>query len=151
MVWRGLRLAVRGIVVVEDQLLLVNAFRPGAGPELWCAPGGGVEAHKSLPDNLSREIYEETGLGTRVGELALVNEFHDPEAGFHQVELYFRCSVTEGALDPAWEDPEGVVRERRFFARDVLAGLPMKPARLAEVAFQPGVPAVYDPFERMLR
>ena len=54
--WRGLRLAVRGIVVVENRLLLVNAFRPGAGPELWCAPGGGVEAHASLPDNLIREI-----------------------------------------------------------------------------------------------
>ena len=66
--YSGLRLGVRAIIVHAERLLLVNAYPPGAGPELWCAPGGGVEAHCSLHDNLKREVYEETGLGIEVGE-----------------------------------------------------------------------------------
>jgi 8-oxo-dGTP diphosphatase len=45
------RLAVRGILLIEDRLLLVNAYS-GQRSDLLCAPGGGVEPHASLPDNL---------------------------------------------------------------------------------------------------
>ena len=60
-----IRLAVRAVVVNSDRLLLVNAYPPRpdetASP-LWCAPGGGVEPHASLTENLVREVHEETGL-----------------------------------------------------------------------------------------
>lgn len=149
--WKGLRLAVRGIVLCDDKLLLVNAFPSGKGPELWCAPGGGVEPHTSLPDNLIRELYEETGLTVQVGAVALVNEFHAPEDKFHQVEIFFRCTVTGGRLDDSWIDPEAVVTRRRLFARSELARLPIRPAALPDLAFQSAAPAQYDPLERMLR
>lgn len=58
------RLAARGIVLHEDRLLLVNAW-PGKQSKLWCAPGGGAEIGQSLPGNLKREIWEETGLGSK--------------------------------------------------------------------------------------
>jgi len=44
------RLAVRGLVLIDDRLLMVNAW-PGGTSDLLCAPGGGVEPHSSLPDN----------------------------------------------------------------------------------------------------
>ncbi len=78
-----IRLATRAIILQENRLLLVNAF-PDGKSDLWCAPGGGAEMGTSLPDNLIREVHEETGLTVRVGPPCLVNEFHNPDDGFHQ-------------------------------------------------------------------
>lgn len=142
------RLAVRGIILHENRLLLVNAW-PGEQSDLWCAPGGGVEAGASLPDNLTREVHEETGLRISVGAPCLVNEFHDPAGTFHQVELFFRATIISGALDDAWRDPEGIVTRRRFFTPDEVAALRLKPSSLPDVAWQGGFG--YDPLEPILR
>lgn len=144
------RVAVRALILQEDRLLLVNAY-PGGRSDLWCAPGGGVVPGHSLPDNLVREVFEETGLTVTVGAPALINEFHDPGSGFHQVELFFRCSVAAGRLDPAWRDPEAVVIDRRFFARGDLdlGRIRFKPDSLAQAAWGEGL--LYDPLERLVR
>ncbi len=142
------RLAVRALILHQDRLLLVNAY-PGGVSDLWGAPGGGVEPGASLPENLAREVHEETGLAIAVGAPALVNEFHDPESGFHQVDLFFRCRITSGRLDPSWTDPAAVVTERRFFSRGEMAGIRFKPDSLAEVAWGEGL--LYDPLERIVR
>jgi 8-oxo-dGTP diphosphatase len=107
------RLAVRALILQQDRLLLVNAY-PGGLSDLWCAPGGGVNPGTSMPENLMREVMEETGLTITVGAPALVNEFHDPKSGFHQVDIFFRCTIIAGAIDGAWQDPEGVVTARRY-------------------------------------
>lgn len=131
------RMAVRGLVLHEDRLLVVNAW-PGGVSDLWCAPGGGVEPGQSLPENLRREIHEETGLDVEVGAPCLVNEFHDPAGSFHQIDLYFRARLVGGALDAAWRDPAGVVNARRFVTRAELAALRFKPDSLAAVAWGEG-------------
>ena len=140
------RLAARALILHQDRLLLVNAY-PGGQSDLWCAPGGGAEAGQSLPQNLAREVHEETGLAIDVGPPALINEFHDPATGFHQVEVFFRCAIREGALTDAWQDPEGVVSRRRFFSRTELAAghVRYKPDSLADVAWGGGL--TYDPLE----
>lgn len=143
---RSPRLATRAIIVRDGRLLLVNAF-PGTRSDLWCAPGGGVEPGQSLPDNLKRELHEECGLDVAVGPLALVNEFHDPRSGFHQVDLFFRCAITGGRIDPAWSDPSRVVHTRRFFSPDDLGAIRLKPDSLPRIAFGPDGPAHYDPLE----
>ena len=144
------RLAVRALVVEEGRLLLVNAY-PDGQSDLWCTPGGGVEAGTDLTTNLRREVHEETGLTVEVGGLALVNEFHNPQTGFHQVELFFRARVTGGTIDPAWRDPDAIVTERRFFAPDELVGVRFKPDSLPTIAFGEPPLARYDPLERMVR
>lgn len=147
---RRIRLAVRGLLLHSDRLLLVNAW-PGGASDLWCAPGGGVEPHSSLPDNLAREFKEETGLDVAVGAPVLVNEFDERATGFHQVDIYFRVSTASADLPPGWRDPEGVVTERRFVTRAELARLRVKPDSLAAVAWgDPGAPS-YDPLEPILR
>jgi 8-oxo-dGTP diphosphatase len=142
------RLAVRALIFEGDRLLLVNAY-PGGVSDLWCAPGGGVDRGQSLPDNLVREVHEETGLTIAVGAPAMINEFHDPGSRFHQVDLYFRCTVIAGSIDPDWRDPEGVVTERRFFTVEELEGLRFKPDSLAAVAFG-RTDLSYDPLERIV-
>ncbi|MBF9029266.1 NUDIX domain-containing protein [Rhodobacterales bacterium HKCCE3408] len=143
------RLAVRGLLLLDDRLLLVNAWPGSAKSDLWCAPGGGVEAGTSLPDNLVREFHEETGLTVAVGAPCLVNEFHDPGGTFHQVDVYFHVTHVAGRLSDDWRDPEGVVTERRLVTRAELATLRVKPDTVAEAAWDGGL--IYDPLEPILR
>lgn len=146
---RSPRLAARALILHQDRLLLVNAY-PGKRSDLWCAPGGGVESGASLTDNLAREVHEECGLTISVGAVALVNEFHDPRTGFHQVDIFFRCRVLSGSIDAAWRDPEGVVTERQFFSRSDLemARIRFKPDSLAAAAW--GTGCLYDPLELLV-
>lgn len=146
---RGIRLAVRAVLLHRGRLLLVNAW-PGTQSDLWCAPGGGVEPHRSLPDNLIREVFEETGLSVAVGAPCLVNEFHEPARGFHQVDIYFRCKLLAGDPEGAWADADGVVNRRAWVTRDQMAGLWVKPDSLAAVAFDAD-PPLYDPLELLVR
>ena len=148
MLTKSPRLAVRAIIISDARLLLVNAY-PGRG-DLWCAPGGGVENGQSLPESLQREVFEETGLGIGVGELALVNEFRDSANGFHQVELFFRCHIANGAVSPDWQDPENVVTRRTFFTLSDLRSIQLKPDSLPDVAFGAQGPARYDPIEEIV-
>lgn len=149
---RPIRVATRAILLHDNRLLLVNAF-PGEDSTLWCAPGGGAEPHASLPENLAREVHEETGLVIRVGPPCLINEFHSPadgpNAGFHQVEVFFRCTVANAELPEDWHDPEGVVHRRRWFSREDMAGIRFKPDSLPDVAWARGMG--YDPLERLVR
>lgn len=142
------RLAVRAVIVAGGRLLLVNAY-PGDKTDLWCAPGGGVEAGASLPENLMREVHEECGLTIRVGPPCLVNEFHDPGGEFHQVEVFFRCTIEAGETTETWQDPARVVTRRRWVTAGEMAGLRVKPDSLAAVAFRRGMG--YDPLEPILR
>ena len=143
------RLAVRGILFHDDRLLLVNAW---AGRlDLFCAPGGGVDAHASLHDNLKREFIEETGLTVAVGETCLVNEFHDPTRDYHQVDVYFRCALIAGDPYGAWTDPEGIVSERRWVTRAEMSKMQVKPDSLAAVAWGDDDAPAYDPLEPIVR
>lgn len=144
------RLAVRAVILHEGRLLLVNAY-PDGQSDLMCAPGGGVELGASLPDNLIREVFEETGLKIDVGVPCLVNKFHDPTRGFHQVDVYFHCQVIGSPqIDADWQDLERIVTDRRWVTRDQMTGLRVKPDALIDVAFgSAGI--TYDPLELIVR
>ena len=145
---RSPRLAARAIIMHNDRLLLVNAY-PGGVSDLWCAPGGGVHAGQSLPATVQRELFEECGLTLEIGAPCLVNEFHDPSSGFHQVDIYFRSQVIGNLPSPTWRDRTGVVTERRFFTRAETAQIRLKPDSLPEVAWGGGFH--YDPLEVIVR
>ena len=143
------RLAARAVLIHENRLLMVNAWPEGKST-LMCAPGGGIHTGSSLPDNLRREVFEETGLKIDVGAPCLINEFHDPASGFHQVEVFFRCALqSTAALDPNWRDPEHVVTQRRWVTESELRAMSFKPSSLADVAFGQGA-LTYDPLETIV-
>lgn len=141
------RLAVRAAILHRDRLLMVNAW-PGAQSDLWCLPGGGVEPGQSLPDNLMREVAEETGLIISVGAPVMVNEFHDPVSRFHQVEIHFRAMLV-ASDDITLADPEGVVNRIRWVTQAELNDLRHKPDGLAKAVWGDGA-AHYDPLETIV-
>jgi 8-oxo-dGTP diphosphatase len=150
MTTRSPRIAARAIILQDAKLLLVNAYPAARRSDLWCAPGGGVEMGQSIPDNLIREVHEETGLTVSVGNLALASEFHDPERDFHQIDLFFRCEIVAGQIDPAWRDKAAVVTERKFFSRFELDDIRLKPDKLPDVAFGAVGPVHLQPLERIV-
>ncbi|KIN73696.1 NUDIX domain-containing protein [Sulfitobacter guttiformis] len=144
------RLAVRAIILHENRLLLVNAW-PAGKSDLMCAPGGGVERGSSLPDNLIREVFEETGLRIIVGRPCLVNEFHDPKGSFHQVDVYFYCTLSGApTLDHDWQDVDAIVTDRRWVTRQQMAHIRTKPDSLAAVAWRDADAPMYDPLEPLI-
>lgn len=149
----GPRLSARALLVENGKLLLVNAYPDAVNATLetilWCAPGGGIEKHQSVPDNLAREVFEETGLTVEIGALVGFNEFHDPDGSFHQVDLFFRARLISGQLTENWRDADEIVTQRRFFSRDELAGIRYKPDRMQQMAFDEG-PVIYDPLEQII-
>ncbi|WP_187428306.1 hypothetical protein ROLI_007290 [Roseobacter fucihabitans] len=150
MLKKPVRLAARAVIIHEAKLLLVNAW-PKARSTLLCAPGGGVEPGTSLPENLVREVHEETGLRVRVNTPCLVNEFHDPRTGFHQVEVFFRCELLgTHHIAEDWKDPENIVNRHVWAREDEMTELHFKPASLAQVAFSQANGFTYDPLERIV-
>ena len=147
----GLRLAVRALVLRDDRLLMVNAWSDDQS-DLICAPGGGVEVGQSLPDNLIREVREETGLGIEVGRAVLLNEFHDPDREIHQVEVYFRFHLDSGYPYRPWKQPESHVTKSTRLSSEDLMGHRFKSDSLPEVAWAgEDAPVAYDPLELILR
>lgn len=88
-------LAVGGVVVEEDRILLVErGHDPGKG--LWAVPGGRVGWGETLAEAVRREVREETGLDVEVGRLVWSGEVIAPT--HHFVILDYAATVVGGTL-----------------------------------------------------
>lgn len=64
-------------------------------------PGGGIEIWEDIPSALVREVWEETGLEVRVGEVAgVADRFFISPSGkhWHTINLVYHATVLGGAL-----------------------------------------------------
>lgn len=98
-----IRIRVMGILIRENQVLLVNHSGLNTEDELWLPPGGGVEVGERVEEALIREFHEEVGLRVQVGEFLGIGEFI--ASPLHAIELFFVVEQIGGKLQLGY-DPE---------------------------------------------
>ena len=110
-------LTVDGVILKDDAVLLIKRKNePFKGR--WALPGGFVEYGERVEDSVIREIFEETGLRTKVNKLVGVysNPGRDPRG--HVVSIVFLLDVVDGDLKGGDD-----ASEARFFKLDSLPKL----------------------------
>lgn len=116
------RVRVGAILRQDDTILLVQHEKDGHA--YWLLPGGGVDFGETLTAALRREVWEETGFATIIGDIALVHDSIPPDKHRHIVNICFWGEIRGGTLSKG-DDPR--LRDVRFVPIGELAGLDMVP------------------------
>lgn len=128
----------------QDRVVLVREAYPTWGGEFWNVPSGRVEDAESPAQGGARELAEETGLVVAPAELLLVSTVTTTSGGRESGSWNHSVEVSTATLAVA--DPDGLIREARWFTREaainLLADLPYQPLSEPAVAFLRGVAPV---------
>jgi ADP-ribose pyrophosphatase YjhB (NUDIX family) len=120
-----LRMRVNGILIEQDQLLLVK-HRMGNGRILWSVPGGGMNFGSSAAENLKREFLEETGLEVKIEQYLFVHEYLSTP--LHAMEHFFLVKRTSGNVtlgkDPELSDENQILEDIAWVSIDQLKFIP---------------------------
>jgi 8-oxo-dGTP pyrophosphatase MutT (NUDIX family) len=115
-----------GVILVEDEtILMVNHKKPGYY-DFWVPPGGGVLGIEDIESAAKRELKEETGLTTSSIKLAYIEEFYKPEE--RGCKFWFYSNNSNGYLqvEPASAEREQII-DVQFIKRSNLSKLTVFP------------------------
>ena len=75
---------VRGIIIKNDQLLLIKRVRVETGKEniYYVFPGGGLENGETLEEGVKREVLEELGIDVEVEKMRYLEKFKHTDTYF---------------------------------------------------------------------
>jgi 8-oxo-dGTP diphosphatase len=86
-----------GVLIVENEKVLLVRHQKEGVYDFWVAPGGGAEGNEDLIATAQREVKEETGLQVEVMKLAYVEEFSNPHT--RELKVWFTGRVIGGSLN----------------------------------------------------
>lgn len=97
------RLAARALILDPNNrfLLFLSHFDPGSGLDpRWVFPGGGLEPGETPMDCIIREVFEETGLSVKQGEMenlghVIKHEMEDKRIHDTGEAIFFQLHVKE--------------------------------------------------------
>src|SRR5665213_417667 len=85
-----------GVLLVENDKLLLGKRKNSHGNGTWAPPGGHLEFGESFEECAIREVLEETGLNIKNPEfLAITNDFFQKE-NRHYVSVFMRVEYPKG-------------------------------------------------------
>jgi ADP-ribose pyrophosphatase YjhB (NUDIX family) len=125
----GKLIAVRTLVIQDQQVLLVGHKSTKTGKIWWMAPGGLVHAREPALEAAVREVREETGLDVEIDRLTYWLEWIWERS--HCLELYFLGNLTGGQLaignDPELPEDRQIIFDARFVDTSELGDYPLYP------------------------
>ncbi len=108
-----------GVIVADEGVLLV-ANRRRNGEIDWSTPGGVIDPGETALGALTREVFEETGIGvTSWSGIAYQVEVVAPDHGFHLDVRCHRAEEFTGSI--VVDDPDGIVIAAEYVALDLVA------------------------------
>ena len=136
---------VRGVVFRDDALLMVQEKSDGR----WSLPGGWADVSSSPAENVTREIFEETGFGTRAVKLLAFYDRekhpHAPPYVQHVYKVFVRCEIVGGEIATSHETTAvGFFGEHALPELSLARVTPSQIARCFEHLRQPGLPTDFD-------
>jgi 8-oxo-dGTP diphosphatase len=118
------KLTTDGVVIKDGKILLIKRKNnPFKGK--WALPGGFVEYEERVEDSVVREVFEETGLKTKIIELFGVYSDPDRDPRGHTITLVYLLKKISGKLEGKDD-----ALEAKFFNLDDLPDLGFDHAKI---------------------
>jgi 8-oxo-dGTP pyrophosphatase MutT (NUDIX family) len=150
------RLAVRVLLVDQEDRVLLFRYSADDGERFWCTPGGGIDPNESPCDAARREVFEERGwegalslmevwhrrhVATFLGQLidhrerwylARVPAFRVNPSGFTELERQTISGWMWWGLDALAQAPERLVPEdlAQRLRQLLVEGIPQEPVHI---------------------
>ncbi len=122
------RIAAGVIIENDNKVLLVRHQKPGVY-DFWVAPGGGAEGTEDLLVAAKREVFEESGLHVEILQLAYIEEFFNPHT--RECKVWFTGRLIGGAINTeAIEATREHITEAAWLSREDFEGKTVFPHML---------------------
>ena len=133
------RITTKAIIIKDNKLLLIRHVHPEKNHEWWAFPGGAVENDETIFQCVEREVWEETGLKIKAGEVKFFRQFIDRLDNQNNLEIFVTTNVLDGigTIENIYGkgNDEHYIKELKYFSIEELKDVLMLPKIPVEKLF----------------